>query len=764
MRFRTLFTWLTVAAVLTITLPTNRVLHVFAAQQSPQTIPGAVPAIVARGGAQLLGRHDSTDTITLAVGLRLRNSDALDTYLQQLNDPTSPHYRQYLTQQQANDEFNPTVDQEQQVIAWLQAGGLTVTNTYPNHLIVDASGTAAQVEQILRLRLNDYQAEVRGRQTTFYAPATAPVVNAAIASVVSGITGLDSFPRFHTFTNGTAHAGPAYYPQDFANAYDVNPLWNGGYTGAGQHIAITLWNEPPSDTTLQRFGTITGAAAPTTANGRLVVIPVDGGSTLGDDGEAGMDIEYSSALAPAAVINYYETPVDRGTGPTDQGLEDALNRAGTATDGSGQPLNRQITNSWGGCEADSASDPFTATVENILAANAATGHSYFFSSGDNGSWCDPYNTGAGIDPFPDYPASSPNAISVGGTTLGPVTGSTWPGEGAWAYCSTCNGGSPEGSGGGYSKIFGQPHWQTGIPSSGGMRGFPDIAADADPSSGAEVCYGSGAYPSCGQFGGTSLSSPLWASMLAVINQYLAIQKKPTAGFLAPTLYRLTTTTQPYAPFHDIKSGTNGKYGAVAGWDAVTGWGTPDLYNVARDMSLTAGGTPGTSTPTPTRTPTPTVTRTPTITLTPTITSTPTITPTPTVTRTPTLTPTPTKTPIPTNTPIPTSTPTPTNTPAVSPASSVLPASGQTGVSIVISGTGYASGESVTVKFNCAVVGCSTGRLLGSASANGSGAWSLSTTVPIASVGTYSIGSLGSSSAAFSTTKFTVTGTGHGMAP
>jgi subtilase family serine protease len=184
----------------------------------------------------------------------------------------------------------------------------------------------------------------------------------------------------------------------------------------------------------------------------------------------------------------------------------------------------------------------------------------------------------------------------------------------------------------------------------GKRGYPDIAADADPATGAYVCYGNGT--SCGTIGGTSLSSPLWAGMLADINGYLAAQNLQPAGFLSPTLYQLATTTQPHAAFHDITSGTNGKYNATSGWDAVTGWGSPDLWNLAQDIA-SASSPLGTPTDTPTTGPTSTPTDTPTATATSTPappTNTPTITSTPTNTSTPTTTPTPTNTP--TNTPVP----------------------------------------------------------------------------------------------------------------
>ncbi|GAC1472114.1 MAG: hypothetical protein PVSMB7_24500 [Chloroflexota bacterium] len=598
---RSLISSLIGLTLLMVVVPPNRVASVLAAT-GPRTLTGIVPDAVSSGRAQRIGHEPTTNSVRFSVSLSLRNVDALLQFLRDLENPASPRYHRPISLQEANVLFNPTETSQQQVTDWLKSRGLGIVRTYPNHLIVDVQGTVSQVESAFHVTLNLYRATVHGRSQTFYAPGANGVLDGVIGNSVETITGLDSYPRFfHPHANGNANGAAPYYPADFANAYNVNPLWNAGYTGKGQSIGITMWSQPPDDSALNRYTSDTGASIATGTNGRLKVIPVDGGNTVADTGEAGMDIEMSSAMAPDATINYYESPVDSAGNPTDTGLLDALNLAGTdATN------NRQITNSWGGCEATSTNDSWTLSAERIFAANTATGHNYFFSAGDSGSWCDGTTPGTFVNPWPDYPASSPNVTSVGGTSFSSSVGNTWPGEVAWPYCASCSAGSPEGSGGGYSAIFGHPSWQTasGVASST-RRGYPDISADADPSTGAYVCYGPD-NTACDQIGGTSLASPLWAGMAAIVNQYLGAHGKPYLGFLNPTLYRLATNNQPYAPFHDITSGTNGKYNAHAGWDAVTGLGTPNLWNVARDVAaMSAGSTAGgpTNTPTPTSTPT-----------------------------------------------------------------------------------------------------------------------------------------------------------------
>jgi len=212
-----------------------------------KTIPAAVPAVVRQGVAHVDGAHNPSDIISIAVGLPLRNKTGLDAYLRSVADPTSPQYHHYLSQDEANRQFNPTAEDEQRVVAWLMAHGLLVTRRYPNHLMVDATGTIARIQSMLAMTVQDYTAK-QGTQTVhFYAPDAAPTVDASVSDVVATVAGLDNYPRFHTGSNGLAHGTTPYYPQDFANAYNVNPLWNAGATGQGQHVGITMWAPPPSD-------------------------------------------------------------------------------------------------------------------------------------------------------------------------------------------------------------------------------------------------------------------------------------------------------------------------------------------------------------------------------------------------------------------------------------------------------------------------------------------------------------------------------------
>jgi kumamolisin len=573
-------TALSILSILMLTLSSVQARgNVSAATPPPKTFAGNIPSAVTSGQARLIGHPPGTDQLALAIGLPLRNQKVLTQLLYEVSTPRNPHYGQYLTQAQANQAFNPTAQQEQQVIGWLQAHGLTVTHTYPNHLLVDVTGTFAQIEQLFHVTINDFTMQHEGKQITFYAPTNEPTVDGSVGSIVDSIVGLDDFPSFHVddaltptypADNGKANGSPPYYPQDFANAYDVKPLWNAGDTGVGQHIGIVLWGPPPSSAALQQFDAQTGATPP-----NLQPILVKGGSKypVSPDGakEAAMDVETTSGMAPGATINYYEAPDTLKGNATASGLEAALNMAGT------DPINnQQISNSWHRECEPTQEDAFIKATEQILLSNSVTGHNYLFSSGDSGSSC------GGTNPLAQYPATSAYVTSVGGTHFSKNIAGGYRQETAWS-----------GSGGGYSILFPEPDWQANasIPDPNAMRGLPDVAADAAQSTGAFICYDSSNGPTCTTSGdpqsygrGTSLATPLWAGMIADVNQYVQSQNELPLGFINPLLYAMHTGML-YTAYHDIVNGKNGKYKAELGWDAVTGLGSPDLYNLARDAAI-----------------------------------------------------------------------------------------------------------------------------------------------------------------------------------
>jgi subtilase family serine protease len=176
------------------------------------------------------------------------------------------------------------------------------------------------------------------------------------------------------------------------------------------------------------------------------------------------------------------------------------------------------------------------------------------------------------------PASDPWALAAGGTTLtaNPVTGA-YLSETAWNVQS----GSPDGSGGGFSRLFARPTYQDGVPGIGATRGVPDVAGEATGTSGMALAFSApGGRDLFVGAGGTSAAAPFWAGLIALADQ----EAGHPLGFVDPAIYRIAHTPLYHKAFHDITTGNNTVtlngatitgYKAGPGWDPVTGWGTPD---------------------------------------------------------------------------------------------------------------------------------------------------------------------------------------------
>jgi kumamolisin len=272
------------------------------------------------------------------------------------------------------------------------------------------------------------------------------------------------------------------------------------------------------------------------------------GDPNGPDGEVELDIEVSGAVAPGAQIGAYFAP------NTDRGFIDALTAA--IHDGNLRPS--IISISWGSPES-SWTDQARNAMNSACQDAATMGVTVLVASGDHGA-----TDGLASGTFAvDYPSSSPFVIGCGGTKLA-LSGNTISSEQAWNELAQNEGAT----GGGVSDYFPIPNFQTkaGVPTSPkGFRGrgVPDVAGDADPTTGYNVFVD-------GQWtviGGTSAVAPLWAGLLARINQAMG---KP-AGYLNPLLYAQNVS----GSLRDITSGDNGGYSAGPGWDPCTGLGSPD---------------------------------------------------------------------------------------------------------------------------------------------------------------------------------------------
>jgi kumamolisin len=430
-------------------------------------------------------------------------------------------------------------------------------------------GTAKAMEAAFGVTLHNYQ-HLKGNHhyRSFTGSITVP---AAHAEQIQAVLGLDNRPiatPHYRRLAGTAHAAEqSFSPVQVAALYDFPADTN----GAGQTIGIIeLGGGYEASDITEFFGSL-NLTPPS-----VVAVSVDGatnspGDPNGADGEVALDIQVAGAIAPGAKIAVYFTT------NTDQGFTDAITTA--VHDTANKPS--VISISWGGPESSWTADALTA-MDNACQSAGALGVTITVASGDSGS------TDGGTGKNVDFPASSPHVLGCGGTQL-EGSGTTISNEQVWDDQPSGGGAS----GGGVSTVFALPTWQANakVPaaaSSTGGRGVPDVAGDASPETGYNILV-DGTQQTVG---GTSAVAPLWAALLARVNQQRVAAGGTTVGFVNPTLYTNTSA------FHDITEGNNGSFQAGKGWDACTGLGSPNGTAIAAALAVTSSGTGGTNPVTP----------------------------------------------------------------------------------------------------------------------------------------------------------------------
>jgi kumamolisin len=340
--------------------------------------------------------------------------------------------------------------------------------------------------------------------------------------------------------------------------------------GAGQTIGIVELGGGYRPEDLETFFQGLGLQTPT-----VIPVSVDGGmNSPGQDAddEVALDIEVIGACAPGARIVVYFAP-----DATDDSFLDAITKAVHDTE-HGPSV---ISISWGGSESPNT-QVFQQQFDEVLQAAAMLGITVCVASGDNGAANDPPRRWDG-EAHVNFPASSPFALACGGTRL-IAKGATISQETVWNQHEADLNQGPYGSfgagGGGVSETFPVPGYQSGanVPLSvnpGGKsgRGVPDVTGDGDPASGYNIYFGGQKV----QEGGTSAVAPLWAALIAQINQKLGGR----VGFINPQIYALAANS---GGFNDIVLGDNKcsfeafndvGYAAGPGWDACSGLGSPN---------------------------------------------------------------------------------------------------------------------------------------------------------------------------------------------
>jgi kumamolisin len=373
---------------------------------------------------------------------------------------------------------------------------------------------------------------------------------------IEAVLGLDNRPiatpkiRIRRDATGAASKADAgtFIPPQVAQIYNFPTAASATSAGAGQTIGIIELGGgyKPADIA-NYFASSIGLKAP-----GVTAVTLDGGSNdptnaNSADAEVLLDIEVAGAVAPGANIVVYFTT------NTDQGFQDAISSA--IHDDTHNP--GVISISWGGPES-SWTQTAMNSMDTTCQSAAALGITITVASGDSGS--SDGATGNNVD----FPASSPHVLACGGTAL---TASNGQRQSEVVWNDQASGGGA--TGGGVSAVFPLPAWQAdaGVPAasaatSTGGRGVPDVAGDAAPETGYQILVD-------GQqevVGGTSAVAPLWAGLIALLNQQLGSK----VGYLNPQLYPLGETV-----FFDITNGTNGAFSARTGWDACTGLGSPN---------------------------------------------------------------------------------------------------------------------------------------------------------------------------------------------
>ena len=638
-----------VSLLLVVLLPMS-----VAAASAKAALKGSVPPWA--NSANWRSASNAADPVNFRVYLSLRDKTAAEALARSLSDPRSSSYGNYLTPQQFNQRFAPASGDVAAVSSWLSGQGLTVDYTPSNNHYVAAEGTVAQVQAAFGVSLGMYSVgdkTLRGNGSELLVPSGLADAIAGVvgidqsAALVTTLASTDTEPAAppsggfrnappcstywgqYTTANTTVdggvtlpdYAGTArpFAPCGYAGAqlqttYGVATAIANGTDGRGQTVAIIDAYASPTivaDTT-QYFANH-GLPAWTSGQFTQVVAPgtYNRPENLRQDpqgwyGEETLDVEAVHTMAPGANVVFVGSPNNF------QDLDAAMNHVVS------RRLATVVTNSYG-FTSEFLPAGFIKPFEDTLLQGALEGIGIYFSSGDNGdeTFGGPANTATA-----DWPASSPWVTAVGGTSLAVGQNNTYLFETGWGtkrnrlnctgFLATSNSWCtrPEvylyGSGGGTSRLFAQPFYQAGIVpsvlatrwSSTPARVVPDISTVGDPNTGMKVgqtqTFSNGTYYDEYRIGGTSLSSPLMAGIMAVAQQ----ARGKTIGFANPLIYALGTGIRDIVPASSTVAAVRADYAnsedasagirysirrmevfftlsTATGYDDVTGLGTPN---------------------------------------------------------------------------------------------------------------------------------------------------------------------------------------------
>jgi hypothetical protein len=564
--------------------------------ESASSVPlkGNIPVQVKRGTDR--GAVDPAvriDGLRLVVAPTAVQHADLERFLEEQRDPSSPDYRNWLTPEEYGERFGLSENDLALISSWLQSGGFAVDHPARARNWISFNGTAGQIARAFRTELHRVVIDGQEHVTNL----SEPWIPASIEGIVSGIRGLDDFhpkPLYAKVTkhpNFDASSGSHYLgPADFAQIYDIQALYSAGFDGTGQRLAIAGQTDV-SLTDLRAFRSQFNLPA---RDPQLVLFGADPGMNQDDQIEASLDLEWSGAVARGATVIYAYS-------------HDVFESLQYVIDQSLAPV---VSVSYGGCELASST-----SFRGIAQQANAEGITWMNAAGDSGAaGCDSGGEAAAArGPAAMFPADIPEVTAVGGTEfveLNDASGTFWSAqnrinfESALSYIpekawnDTLLGKGLAAGGGGPSLVYAKPWWQIGpgVPNDN-ARDVPDISLTASGEHDAYMMYARGELMTVG---GTSASSPSFAGIVSILNQFLTARgeiAKPGLGNINPVLYNLAQNTTGL--FHDVTVGNNivpcapgskgcamGSFGYEAGpgYDLATGLGSIDALNLVTKWS------------------------------------------------------------------------------------------------------------------------------------------------------------------------------------
>jgi kumamolisin len=548
---------------------------------------------------KFIGSTDPSKVMDFSVVLRLAHAAEMQQFLRDVNDPTSPDYRNFLSAEQFGERFGLPAAEIERIRGELAGAGFDVRAVFPQRTGISLAGPVGAIDEFFATEMGDFR-DTDGRR--YVAPLHAPVVPATLRPSVTSVAGLNglAFPAPLAIPRGEG-----LFPEDAAKAYGVTPLKEQGINGEGQTIAIVSFGTF-RDEDVDAFDKFVKLDAPPLAQS-VEHVAVNGGN---DDatgeiaGEVNLDIDVVRGLAPQAKILNYETPLSS--------LSSFVTGLGTAVNQVVAEGRADIVSiSYGLCDTKTLENGSAflspgdrKLSEGAFAAARSAGISVFVAAGDTGAFgCqrfDPNDTSV----VPLWPGDSPNVISVGGTLLNVRQDGTYLDEAGWEDVL-----SQGGTGGGVNPsgiaADALPDYQQGTLNVNGQqvpildskrnpeghRQGPDVAASADPDSGFfSVSPAKDGSSQGGPIGGTSAATPFWAASMLLIRQFAEQQNVGPLGFVDPMLYEIAKQKVNYdgtdsadEPFHDVTIGGNRKDDCTVGWDFATGLGSPNVSVLADDV-------------------------------------------------------------------------------------------------------------------------------------------------------------------------------------